>query len=219
MGMQVRIIDVAKGYQSEVLKSPTTLAQHNHGSSGTNFTTYVIQVNEPHGRSIQVRHRYSDFELLRAYLSRHYPYTVIPPIPEKQTLLEALGSLAKAPLTLGRACSDPELVSRRKRMLESFLMRLMRKKKLQDDLAVRAFLGLDDSVNWRDTAIGAPARYDIDYSIVSVDQDAKKYNVGIVCCVERSLVDLEASIVAFGSALSHLEGKLKKQIGRLRGIY
>jgi hypothetical protein len=219
MPIQIRIIDIAKGYNNAHEDPASHLKQIYNVSGNNSFITYVIQVtNQLEGKSTEVRHRYSDFELLRAYLCRQYPFTVIPTIPEKQTLLEALGTLAKAPLTLGRAGTDPEVVSKRKRMFESFLHRIVRKRILCEDLTVKAFLGVDATVKWRDSALTSPTRYNIDYSIVSVEQSAKKYNSGALCCIERSLIDLEASIVTFNTNLKDLEEKMKRKSEKTKSI-
>ena len=220
MPIQIRIIDIAKGYTNSIdLKDPSSQVKPIGGYSGNNsFVTYVIQVtNHSEGKSFQVRHRYSDFELLRAYLCRRYPFMVIPTIPEKQTLLEALGTLAKAPLTLGRAGSDPGTVSKRRRMFESFLHRIVRKRILCDDLTVKAFLGIDETVKWKETALTSPAKYNIDYSIASVEQTASKFNSGALCCIERSLVDLEVSLITFSNNLSQLEEVIKRKVVKVKG--
>ena len=53
--------------------------------AGKSFISYLIITDLPTHR-MESRHRYSDFESLRAILVQSYPYIAVPPIPEKHSV-------------------------------------------------------------------------------------------------------------------------------------
>jgi hypothetical protein len=85
------------------------------------------------------RHRYSEFESLRANLMRLYPTLIIPPIPDKQTI----GDYAAKQ---GKAKEDAAMIARRKRMLQTFLTRVARHPILSNEHVFHRFL--DGEVSW-----------------------------------------------------------------------
>jgi len=90
-------------------------------------------------QTAEVRHRYSEFESLRDNLSKLYPTLIIPPIPSKQTI----GDYA---VKQGKAKEDVALISRRKRLLLTFLNRLARHPILSNEHIFHRFL--DGEVSW-----------------------------------------------------------------------
>lgn len=90
-------------------------------------------------QNIEARHRYSDFESLRASLVKLYPTLIIPPIPSKQTI----GDYA---VKQGKAKEDATMIARRKRMLQTFLNRLARHPILSNEHVFHRFL--DGEVSW-----------------------------------------------------------------------
>ena len=90
-------------------------------------------------QNAEVRHRYSEFESLRDNLSKLYPTLIIPPIPSKQTI----GDYA---VKQGKAKEDVALISRRKRLLLTFLNRLARHPILSNEHDFHRFL--DGEVSW-----------------------------------------------------------------------
>jgi len=90
-------------------------------------------------QNAEVRHRYSEFESLRDNLSKLYPTLIIPPIPSKQTI----GDYA---VKQGKAKEDVALISRRKRLLLTFLNRLARHPILSNEHIFHRFL--DGEVSW-----------------------------------------------------------------------
>lgn len=55
--------------------------------SGKTFITYMISTNIQQ-QKLECKHRYSDFESLRAILVQNYPAVAVPPIPEKHSVGE-----------------------------------------------------------------------------------------------------------------------------------
>jgi hypothetical protein len=244
----VRIIDVVKGSEEPGDGPPASTSNARRLpfipgiSMNGNFASYVIQastsiLHPPDSKRdmppfVTVRRRYSDFEVLHAYLQRQHPFVCIPGIPPKQTLLETLSNLAKAPLTLGRLGMASETVARRRLLLGIFLERIVRKADFVQDPVVQSFLGLADAssaswlastsqimTRWREMAITAEPSVKIaDYGVMSVAAAANKFNDGPVCCVESTLLDLEASLLAFSGILANLESTLGTQLGKLNGI-
>lgn len=90
-------------------------------------------------QNAEARHRYSEFESLRLNLVKLYPTIIIPPIPSKQTLGDYAVKQAKAK-------EDAALISRRKRMLQTFLNRVAKHPILSNDHVFHRFL--DGEVSW-----------------------------------------------------------------------
>ncbi|KAJ1969116.1 Sorting nexin, cytoplasm-to-vacuole targeting pathway/endosomal sorting [Dispira parvispora] len=104
-------------------------------SSGSGYIVYVVRV----GDEWEVRHRYSEFESLRRALQRLYPTIIIPPIPEKH-------SLTQYAVLQSRTKDDPKTIARRKRMLQTFLNRLVRHPILASEHILHRFL--EPGVAW-----------------------------------------------------------------------
>jgi len=84
--------------------------------SGKSFITYLIRIDIT-GFRFESKHRYSEFESLRALITQNYPSIAIPPIPEKHSVV----AYASKP---GKAQQDPKIILKRKRLLQSFLNRV-----------------------------------------------------------------------------------------------
>ncbi|KAL1746821.1 hypothetical protein HDZ31DRAFT_80959 [Schizophyllum fasciatum] len=97
--------------------------------------------------SAEARHRYSEFESLRASLSKLYPTLIVPPIPSKQSL----GDYA---VKQGKAKEDTVLIARRKRMLQTFLNRIGRHPILSNEHVFHRFL--DGEVSWTEVLNSPP---------------------------------------------------------------
>ncbi|KAG8429054.1 hypothetical protein GDO86_018400, partial [Hymenochirus boettgeri] len=76
--------------------------------------------------------RYSEFELLRNYLSVSYPFVVVPPLPEKRA--EFVWH------KLSADNMDPDFVERRRIGLENFLLRVASHPVLSHDNIFTLFL-------------------------------------------------------------------------------
>ncbi|XP_029681265.1 sorting nexin-4-like isoform X2 [Takifugu rubripes] len=103
------------------------------------FTVYLIETRltdaAADGRSPAPNflwRRYSEFELLRSYLTVTYPYIVVPPLPEKRA--EFVWH------KLSADNMDPDFVERRRVGLENFLLRVALHPVLSDDRILHRFL-------------------------------------------------------------------------------
>ena len=95
---------------------------------------------DAHEQSHQTRRRYSAFLQLHQALTGLYPVLIIPPIPSKQSIAEyAVKGQSKAK-------EDATIISRRKRLLEDFLRRLVRHPILGGEHVLHRFL--EDGVSW-----------------------------------------------------------------------
>ncbi|EAU90095.1 sorting nexin-41 [Coprinopsis cinerea okayama7 len=117
-------------------------AQKTSVNSTSPYITYVIRTG-----TAEARHRYSEFESLRESLVKLYPTLIIPPIPSKQTI----GDYA---IKQGKAKEDAGLISRRKRMLETFLNRLARHPILSNEHVFHRFL--EGEVSWNEVLNSPP---------------------------------------------------------------
>ncbi|KAJ1975870.1 Sorting nexin, cytoplasm-to-vacuole targeting pathway/endosomal sorting, partial [Dimargaris verticillata] len=109
--------------------------QSPHGGSSSGHIVYIVRV----GDEWEVRHRYSEFESLRKSLQRLYPTIVVPPIPEKH-------SLSQYAVMQSRTKDEPITIARRKRMLQTFLNRLIRHPILASEHILHRFL--EPGVAW-----------------------------------------------------------------------
>ncbi|XP_063230103.1 sorting nexin-4-like isoform X2 [Bacillus rossius redtenbacheri] len=112
------------------------------------YTVYLIEtkVMDPNwGGSLttfsSLWRRYSEFELLRAYLEVSYPYIVLPPLPEKKVMY--------AWQKVASDTCDPDFVDRRRAGLENFLLRVASHPLLSYD---QQFIGfLQQETGWRES--------------------------------------------------------------------
>jgi hypothetical protein len=93
------------------------------------YTVYKI-LTQPFGW--EVERRYSDFEWLRGYLYDDFPFTVIPPIPDKDVADK----------------TDPNVVSLRRNWLQKFLDSCIDHPELRSSTHLQGFLRLGDDKSW-----------------------------------------------------------------------
>ncbi|KIJ55351.1 hypothetical protein M422DRAFT_23949 [Sphaerobolus stellatus SS14] len=110
--------------------------------SNTAYIAYVIRTG-----NFEARRRYSEFESLRNGLVKLYPTVIIPPIPSKQTIGDYAVKQTKAK-------EDAAMISRRKRMLQTFLNRVARHPILSHELIFHKFL--DGNTSWSEVLHSAP---------------------------------------------------------------
>lgn len=90
-------------------------------------------------QNFEARRRYSEFESLRNSLVKLYPTLIIPPIPSKQTIGDYAVKQTKAK-------EDAAMISRRKRMLQTFLNRVAKHPILSHEVVFHKFL--DGNASW-----------------------------------------------------------------------
>lgn len=160
--------------------SPDTRSQHDqdHHSPDKVYILEASKVSEGQGRTYiaytikfgnsMVRRRYSEFESLRKILVKLFPMTLIPPIPEKQSITsygksiagskssyllpsEAAGSvdLSLSVINGSVNTNDEKLIRHRIRMLTSFLNRLLKNKEITKTSIITDFLD-PNNTNWND---------------------------------------------------------------------
>ncbi|KAJ7089668.1 hypothetical protein B0H15DRAFT_265598 [Mycena belliarum] len=129
-------------HSGEDVEIQITDAQKTSVNATSPYIVYVIQTG-----TAEARHRYSEFESLRLNLVKLYPTLIIPPIPSKQTLGDYAVKQAKAK-------EDAGLISRRKRMLQTFLNRVARHPILSNDHVFHRFL--DGEVSWSEVLNSPP---------------------------------------------------------------
>ncbi|KIL65554.1 hypothetical protein M378DRAFT_76734 [Amanita muscaria Koide BX008] len=117
-------------------------AQKTTVNSNMPYIVYVIKAGDA-----EARHRYSEFESLRDNLVKLYPTLIIPPIPSKQ-------SISDYAVKQGKAKEDAGMISRRKRMLQTFLNRLARHSVLSNEHVFHRFL--DGEVSWHEVLTSPP---------------------------------------------------------------
>ncbi|KAF8517988.1 hypothetical protein BU17DRAFT_91413 [Hysterangium stoloniferum] len=110
--------------------------------SNTTYIAYVIRTG-----NFEARRRYSEFESLRNGLAKLYPTLIVPPIPSKQTI----GDYA---VKQGKAKEDVAMISRRKRMLQTFLNRIARHDILSHEQIFHRFL--DGNASWSEVLVSPP---------------------------------------------------------------
>lgn len=106
------------------------------------FIAYVIRCG-----STEAKRRYSEFEALRSALVKLHPTLIIPPIPDKHTLSDYAVKQSKAK-------EDATIIARRKRMLQSFLLRCAAHPQVKDSEVLRKFL--DGRWSWHEIATTPP---------------------------------------------------------------
>ncbi|KAI8138270.1 hypothetical protein BJV82DRAFT_717501 [Fennellomyces sp. T-0311] len=110
--------------------------------AGKSYIAYNIRISD-----IETKRRYSEFESFRKSLSRLHPTLIVPPIPEKHSLVDyaALQTRVK---------DDLPMVEKRKRMLQTFLNRVASHPELGRDHVFHRFL--ESGVAWSDVLHSPP---------------------------------------------------------------
>ncbi|KAL0076885.1 hypothetical protein J3Q64DRAFT_1769646 [Phycomyces blakesleeanus] len=110
--------------------------------TGKSYFAYNIRIGDT-----ETKHRYSEFESLRKSLVRLHPTMIVPPIPEKHSIVDyaALQTRVK---------DDLSMVEKRKRMLQTFLNRVAKHPQLGHDHVFHRFL--ENGVAWSDVLHSSP---------------------------------------------------------------
>lgn len=110
--------------------------------SGKSYIAYNIRIGD-----VETRRRYSEFESFRKALTLLHPALIVPPIPEKHSLVDyaALQTRVK---------DDLPMVEKRKRMLQTFLNRVAKHPELGNDHVFHRFL--ESGVSWSDVLHSPP---------------------------------------------------------------
>ncbi|CAM9014418.1 unnamed protein product [Wickerhamomyces anomalus] len=111
-----------------------TDAGHIRDMKGNKVIAYTIRYNQ-----IELKRRYSEFDSFRASLVKLFPTFIIPPIPEKH-------SVVKYFLNPINAKNDLKIIEKRKRMLASFLNGCLHIPNIKDSIVWNKFL--DPTVSW-----------------------------------------------------------------------
>lgn len=117
-------------------------ASKSHEGNSRGFIAYTIKIQD-----LTVRRRYSEFESLRATLSKLFPTLVIPPIPEKHTMSD----YAAAPT---KAKEDATIIEHRQRMLAVFLNRCKAMDEIRSCAVFQRFL--DSNSSWQEVLNSPP---------------------------------------------------------------
>lgn len=126
--------------------------ENDHPATSRPYVIYTIKIAD----DIIVKRRYSEFEALRNLLVKLFPLTVIPPIPEKQSIASNF-SLSGVPQTalknLGSDSSNKSdhdssnYIEYRKRLLTSFIKRCLANDQLRKNFLLLTFLDPHTSFN------------------------------------------------------------------------
>lgn len=151
--------------------------------AGKTFISYLIHTTlQVSGTVLETRHRYSDFESLRAILVQTYPYISVPPIPEKHSVGTLLpnnqpnsnpNSLVDYASKPGKAQQDPQIIAKRKRLLQSFLNRVLAHSVLRKAHQVHLFLRGEGV--WTDVVANAGLKKK---PIIMLDNNARLHKPG-----------------------------------------
>ncbi|CAO3631447.1 unnamed protein product [Mucor fragilis] len=114
--------------------------KHNEGNK-TAFVVYTIKAAEEK----EAKRRYSEFESFRRSLVKLYPTLLVPPIPEKHSLVN---------YTTKNIKDDSAIIEKRKRMLERFLLRLAKHPILAKEHVFHRFL--DGATAWTEIRQSSP---------------------------------------------------------------
>ncbi|KAI8575809.1 hypothetical protein K450DRAFT_260007 [Umbelopsis ramanniana AG] len=119
-----------------------TGAQKQSDGGSNSYVAYNIRVGD-----IETRRRYSEFESLRKALIRLYPSVIVPPIPEKHSITD-YAAIQKS------VKDDVVMIEKRKRMLQSFLNRILNHGKLGSEHVFHRFL--ESGVSWSEVLHSPP---------------------------------------------------------------
>ncbi|KAI8637180.1 hypothetical protein BD408DRAFT_447849 [Parasitella parasitica] len=120
----------------------TGAQKQSDSASGKSYIAYHIRIGD-----IETKRRYSEFESFRKALTLLHPALIVPPIPEKHSLVDyaALQTRVK---------DDLPMVEKRKRMLQTFLNRVAKHPELGKDHVFHRFL--ESNVAWSDVLHSPP---------------------------------------------------------------
>ena len=179
-------------------------------TAGSSFVNYHLTSVFGDGQTQIVKRRYSDFEQLHSYLTRMYPWTVIPPLPEKHTLLETIVRLTSIVKR-----EDPKFMEKRKRLLQSFLLNCLENEFIKQDKVFCMFLQQPTPV-WQEAAIEERGHPFVMLN-GSFEHLLTKYNnEGLL---DARIIDLVHSIQVVGSSLETVELAERDRVKKMSGIF
>ncbi|KAI9470999.1 MAG: hypothetical protein EXX96DRAFT_586476 [Benjaminiella poitrasii] len=120
----------------------TSAQKQSDSSSGKSYIAYHIRISD-----VETKRRYSEFESFRKALTLLHPALIIPPIPEKHSIVDyaALQTRMK---------DDLPTIEKRKRMLQTFLNRVAKHPELGKEHIFHRFL--ESNVAWSDVLHSPP---------------------------------------------------------------
>ncbi|KAH3680067.1 hypothetical protein WICPIJ_008404 [Wickerhamomyces pijperi] len=110
--------------------------------NGSNAVMYVIKYH-----SLLIRRRYSEFDHLRISLRKLFPTVILPPIPEKHSMMNYF-------LNPINAKNDLKIINKRKRLLTVFLQGCLSIKVIRDSKLWAYFM--NPNMTWNDIASSPP---------------------------------------------------------------
>ncbi|KAI9267831.1 hypothetical protein BY458DRAFT_511503 [Sporodiniella umbellata] len=119
-----------------------TGAQKQSDVPGKSYIAYQLRIG-----NIETSRRYSEFESFRKSLTLLHPTLIVPPIPEKHSLVDYAALQAKVR-------DDLAMIEKRKRMLQTFLNRVAKHPELGQDHVFHQFL--EHNVAWADVLCSPP---------------------------------------------------------------
>lgn len=173
------------------------------------YTAYLIETRlldahgEGHSSLDCLWRRYSEFELLRTYLSVMYPFVVVPPLPEKRA--EFVWH------KLSADNMDPDFVERRRIGLENFLLRVASHPVLCHDKIFSSFLTQENG--WKEALNEAGLQVKMDSRLKSLNATFRVKNP------EKRFTELKHYSDELQSVISHLLRVRARVADRLYGVY
>ncbi|XP_056391957.1 sorting nexin-4 isoform X2 [Hyla sarda] len=171
------------------------------------YTAYLIETrlldahNEGHSSLDCLWRRYSEFELLRNYLSVTYPFIVVPPLPEKRA--EFVWH------KLSADNMDPDFVERRRIGLENFLLRVASHPVLCNDKIFNTFLKQENG--WKEMLNEAGLQTDSRLKALNATFRVKN--------PDKRFTELKHYSDELQSTISHLLRVRARVADRLYGVY
>ncbi|CAH2304972.1 sorting nexin-4 [Pelobates cultripes] len=147
--------------------------------------------------------RYSEFELLRNYLSVSYPFVVVPPLPEKRA--EFVWH------KLSADNMDPDFVERRRIGLENFLVRVASHPMLCHDKIFHSFLTQESG--WKEAVNEAGLQMKTDSRLKALNATFRVKNP------DKRFTELKHYSDEVQSVISHLLRVRARVADRLYGVY
>ncbi|KAM4697652.1 sorting nexin-4 isoform 2-T2 [Rhinophrynus dorsalis] len=174
------------------------------------YTAYLIETRSLEAQSDaqnapldSLWRRYSEFELLRNYLSITYPFVVVPPLPEKRA--EFVWH------KLSADNMDPDFVERRRIGLENFLLRVASHPILCHDKIFSSFLTQESG--WKETVNEAALQVKADSRLKSLNATFRVKNP------DKRFTELKHYSDELQSVISHLLRVRARVADRLYGVY
>ncbi|XP_075037310.1 sorting nexin-4 [Mixophyes fleayi] len=147
--------------------------------------------------------RYSEFEMLRNYLSVTYPFVVVPPLPEKRA--EFVWH------KLSADNMDPDFVERRRIGLENFLLRVASHPVLCNDKIFNFFLTQENG--WKEAMNEAGLQVKTDSRLKALNATFRVKNP------DKRFTELKHYSDELQSVISHLLRVRARVADRLYGVY